>query len=148
MQNQVKVNKKKIDTLFKKSLEGVNHSCVDGMTKLLEAGVKYCLGAHDQKHHRHLEMGDSYGWVLLKDGRELKRKLYAEGAEAQGNASTALNEVSKSNAVRTSGYTGIVLAGMHPITYFNVRFEFYAMRQGMKELSAEDFQTIFKPVRL
>lgn len=148
MQNQVTVNQKKIDALFKKSLDGINHSCVDAMVDLLEKGVKYCLGAHDQKHHRHLEMGDSYGWVLLKDGRELKRKLYAEGAEAQGNASTALNEVSKSNAVRTSGYTGIVLAGMHPITYFNVRFEFYAMRQGMKELSAEDFQTIFKPVKL
>lgn len=148
MQNQVTVNQKKIDALFKKSLDGVNHSCIDAMTDLLEKGVKYCLGSHDMKHHRHLEMGDSYGWVLLKDGNELKRKLYAEGAEAQGNASTALNEVSKSNAVKTSGYTGIVLAGMHPITYFNVRFEFYAMRQGMRILSGEDFQKIFKPVKL
>ena len=148
MQNQVSVNKKKINALFKKAVVGVDKSCVDGMTQLLEAGVRYCLGAHDMRHHRHLEMGDSYGWVLLKDGKELKRKLYAEGAEAQGNASTALNEVSRGNAVATLGYTGIVLAGMHPITYFNVKFEFYAMRQGMRDLSAEDFKTIFKPIKL
>lgn len=148
MRSYVQSNAKKIDAMFKRAVKGVNQTCTAGMEELLEAGVQYCLDAHDAKHHRHLEMGDSYGWMLLKDGKEVKRKIYAEGAAAQGNASSALSEVRRGIYADTSGYIGIVLAGMKPITYFNVRFEFYAMRRGMNELTGEDFARIFKPVVL
>lgn len=146
MRSYVKANDKKITALFKQAVKGVDKSCCDGMEKLLDAGVAYCLGAHDLKHHRHLEMGDSYGWLLLKDGREKRRRLFVEGGEARGNADRALDEVKGKITSGTSGYTGIVLAGMQPIHYFLVKFEFYAMRQGMNELTREDFQTYFQPI--
>ena len=148
MKNYQKSNAKKINALFKKAIGGVNQSCTDGMIELLEAGVQYCFDAHDSRHHRHLEMGDSYGWLLLKDGREIRRKLFAEGAEAQGNANQALNEVKAKISTSNAGFMGIILAGMHPISYFNVKFEFYVMRRGMRDLTDVDFNRIFKPIQL
>ena len=147
MRSYVNRNKRTINKAFRVMQKGVDATCREGMTDLLEKGVRYCLDAHDSQHQHHLETGDSYGWSLVRNGAELKRKIYAEGGDAIGNASSALDEVVRHGSL-PSGYVGIVLAGMHPVHYFAVRFEFYAMRKGMGQLSSEAFNKYFKPVVL
>lgn len=143
----VNQNRRTIDKAFRIMRKDVDTTCRNGMIDLLELGVRYCLESHDSQHQHHLDTGDSYGWSLVKDGAEIKRKIYANGGSAIGNASSSLDEVIRHGSL-PSGYVGVILAGMHPVHYFAVRFEFYAMRRGMGELSAEDFNKYFKPVKI
>ena len=137
-------NSRKIIEGFATAQRLMNEAIVVGFTELLEAGVRYCLEEHDAMHQRHLETGDSYGWVLLYNGSEISRSIYAKGMKAEGNASRALDTVK--SKCPSEGWAGVVLAGVEPATYFNVRYEFIPMRAGIKDLKAEDFDRIFKPM--
>jgi len=141
---QIDSNNRKIDDAFATAKRRMNESIRIGFTELLEAGVNYCLEAHDPFHQRHLETGDSYGWVLLYNGSEVSRSIYAKGREAKGNASKALDAVKGS--CPSHGWVGVVLAGMEPVNYFAVKHEFVFMRSGIQDLKAEDFDRIFKPM--
>lgn len=71
-------------------------------------------------------MGDSYGWLLMHDGRPVCYEITAGGdlaVEAQSNAHAALMAVSRE--AKQTGWVGIVLAGMHKDTepYFEVDYE-------------------------
>ena len=134
-------NQKKIEAAFTTATTRMNQNIMVGFTELLNAGVDYCLAEHDPQHQRHLETGDSYGWVLLYNGSEVNRRIYAEGRAAEGNASRALDKVKSS--CPSTGWVGVVLAGVKPATYFNVRYEFIPMRAGIRDLKAEDFDSIF-----
>lgn len=134
-------NRKAIENAFTVSRTRMNENITAGFVELLNAGVAYCLSEHDVQHQRHLETGDSYGWVLLYNGSEVGRRIYAEGRTAEGNAGRALDKV-KSSCPAT-GWVGVVLAGVEPATYFNVKYEFIPMRAGISDLKAEDFDAIF-----
>ena len=40
-----------------------------GMYGLLEDAVQIALAAHDEKHQSHIELGDTYGWMLVHNHR-------------------------------------------------------------------------------
>lgn len=134
-------NDKKIENAFALAQRRMNENILVGFKELLDAGVEYCLANHDTMHQRHAETQDSYGWVLLYGGSEIARKIYGQSSEKKGNASAALDKVKGS--CPASGWVGVVLAGVKPETYFNVRYEFIPMRAAIRQLKAEDFQRIF-----
>lgn len=137
-------NDNKIIKAFAKAKAAVKASIKDTMIELLDLGVEYCLNAHDATHQMHLEIGDSYAWMLLYNGKKVDSKIYAQGAEPQGNATKALATVKRN--VPQAGWVGIILAGLEPVTYFNLRYEFIPMRAGMQTLSAQDFDKYFNKV--
>lgn len=137
-------NEQAIRRAFKKALGNCNKVIDKGLIDLLEFGVQQCLKNHDIRHQMHLKTGDSYGWMLLHNGAEVRRKLFAEGAEAEGNANSSLDSVKA--RLPQVGWAGVVLAGVNPPKYFNVLYEFLPMRQAVKDLKAEDFNKYFKPV--
>lgn len=135
-------NKAKIISAFAKSYVNAHMAMQQGLERLLNLGVEYCLKNHDARHQRHLQVGDSYGWLLMHNGEEIKRRIYAEGAEAEGNASSSLDWVK--GIMPQDGYVGIILAGVDPPEYFQVLYEFVPMRQAIKDIKAEDFNRYFK----
>ena len=84
-------NSQVIKSAFSRLHTNAQNELYIGLQRLLDYGVKACLMAHDAKHQRHLESGDSYGWVILYNGVELKRELFVKGQPAIGNANAAID---------------------------------------------------------
>lgn len=137
-------NNNNITKAFRLAKTGVQESIKNAMIQLLDLGVDYCLNAHDSKHQMHLQLGDSYAWMLLHNGRKIDSKIYAQGADPVGNATKALATVRR--LVPHQGWVGIILAGVEPMTYFNLRYEFIPMRSGMTQLSSQNFDKFFNKV--
>lgn len=137
-------NSKKIDMAFKKSVSNVNESIRRGMEGLLDDGAAFCLLNHDATHQRHLKTGDSYGWILIHDGTEINRKVISLGVEATSNANAALDKVR--SGCPSTGWVGIVLAGMLPENYFSIKYEAFVMRGTIGDLKHQNFNKYFKPL--
>lgn len=134
-----------INRLFKALPKAVDKSVGEAYEKLLDDGVQYCLDAH-ASGMMHLVSGDSYGWVLLHNGREVKRRIFAENGPSMGNATKELDRVR--HHLPKTGWAGVVLAGMEPASYFMLTAEFYYMRSGISKLSGRNFNKYFKQVVL
>lgn len=139
-------NAKKIADAFARATVNIDATIKNAMIGLLDWGVTLCLQEHDTVHQKHLEVGDSYGWLLLHNGVEIQRELYYEDPSAEGNANEALDRAKGRSS--TSGWVGIVLAGLKPETYFNVLYEFIPMRAAIRDLKHEDFSKYFKPMKV
>ena len=112
------------------------------MEELLDMGVKFCLANHDMLHSRHKSTKEGYGWILLHDGQEVSRWV-SPGMGKAGNANEALSRVASRSS---QGWTGYVLAGLEPATYYNVMYEFIPMREAIRDMKHLDFENIFKPI--
>lgn len=139
---QVEQNNKIIEEAFAKALLQTNERIRVGMEELLALGVKFCLSNHDMLHSRHKFKKEGYGWILMHDGAEVSRWV-SPGMGEPGNANEALSRVA-SHA--SQGWTGYVLAGLEPATYYNVIYEFIPMREAIRDMKHLDFENIFKPV--
>lgn len=137
-------NNRRITKAFTLVKTDIKASIENAMRQMLNLGVDYCLNAHDASHQNHLQMGDSYAWMLIHNGRKVDSKIYAQGATPQGNATKALAKVRRS--LPRKGWVGIVLAGVEPITYFSLRYEYIAMNSGMFTLSSQNFDKFFNKV--
>lgn len=135
-------NANKIASAFERFRSAAELSMLTGLKAVLDAGVEYCLQEHDDLHQRHAEEGDGYGWILLHNGSEVERKLYGTDSELMGNANDALNYVRGKSP--STGWVGIILATVKPITYFNAMYEFIPMRAGIRDLKSDDFNKYFK----
>lgn len=139
---------KKIQQAVNLARQSAETAIYRGMVELLDWGVERCLDAHrgDPLHHEHLNMGDSYGWALVHNGKEIGRRLWVQGAESESNANEQLNE--KVAAANPQGWVGIVLAGMkaYGYNYFNITFEKGFMNTAINELKSADFDRYFKPI--
>jgi len=135
-------NARIIDEAFAKFQANAEASFRSGLEAVLDAGVEYCLQEHDNIHRRHADQGDGYGWILLHNGNELERKLWGTDNDLRGNADDALTYVK--SKVSPTGYVGVVLATVKPVTYFNALYEFIPMRAGIRDLKSDDFSRYFK----
>lgn len=139
-------NQKVINKCFKELRTRMKTSLQDGMEELLRKGVEYCLDAHDSSHQAHLEMGDSYAWLLQYNGKVVNQEISVQGGQGQGNATKQLAQIR--TYLSGLGWEGIVLAGMQPDNYFSWAYEFIPMREGMRDLKRVDFSKIFKPIHI
>lgn len=149
-------NETKIKSAFAKSIDNTNMAIRRGYESILSQGVRLCLDLHDEKHQRHLESGDSYGWVLCHNGQEVSRKLYTENKENIGNANAAIDFLVSANTQQ--GWRGIIVAGMFslmddsdshisdPGRYFLWRYEFIPVRAAIRDLTQDSFSKYFKPI--
>ncbi len=115
-----KQNEKVIKAAFARLAKSKDMSIRMGMYRLLEDAVKTALELHDENHQSHIEMGDTYGWMLVVNGRIDKIEVNAEGDKV-GQASQMLRTYE--GRVPNLGYVGVIMAGMQPANFFIINYE-------------------------
>lgn len=115
-----KQNEKVIKAAFARFAKRKDMTIRMGMYRLLEDAVKAALELHDENHQSHIELGDTYGWMLVVNGRIDKIQVNAE-AEKVGQASQMLRTYE--GKVANVGYVGVVMAGMQPANFFTINYE-------------------------
>lgn len=140
MDNQ-RNNEETIKNAFKVLRKSANDQFGMGMRDLLEAAVEYALVNHDERHQSHLKAGDSYGWILYLDGKQVGIHIISKGNEIKGNTRSEIKGI----PVPKNGWVGVVMAGMVPESYFAVDYE-----EQILALTADDirsnYKRYFKPI--
>ena len=95
----------------------------NALVQMMDNAVLYALRSHDENHRMHIEMGDSYGWVILHDGNAVKHKVTEGKGQPAGNAYASMMRIARD--VAGPGWIGIVVAGMNSSRpmYFAVDYE-------------------------
>lgn len=114
----------------------------DGLRRTLDEAVRYALAIHDGRHRRHIESGDTYGWVIIHDGVSVQLAVNARG-EAIGDVTARLLRME--GRVRRTGWVGVVMAGMNPPSFFALDYEMDVMHDTVS-MTERTFAEKFKPV--
>lgn len=136
-------NEQTIQKAFKRCKEDTRVIIQIGMCTLLEDAVKYALEAHDEKHQSHIKLGDTYGWMLVRDQNIVKISVVST-PENKGDITRRLMET-RLSSLPPKGWVGVVMAGLQPTEYFFVRYEFAMLRKALK-MTKDDFLQYFKPL--
>lgn len=112
------------DDIIKRAFERIK-AAKDEMIRaamygLLEDAVQIALEAHDEKHSAHIELGDTYGWMLVHNHKIQEIAVVATDKN-EGQATKQLHDILKS--LPAKGWVGVVMAGLEPADYFSVRYE-------------------------
>lgn len=134
-------NSKTIEKAFKRFMDAEKETITSGMYGLLEDAVKVALDLHDEEHHKHLEIGDTYGWLLMHNGSVIEAVVVSL-PENEGEALDKLQE--EAAFVTETGWVGIVMAGMKP-NYFSVRFEEEVLDETI-QITKDNFFDYFKAI--
>lgn len=134
-------NSKTIENAFRRLVNSEEEIIMSGMYGLLEDAVKVALDLHDEEHHKHLEIGDTYGWLLMHNG-SVKEAVVVSLPQNEGEALDKLRE--EAAFVTETGWVGIVMAGMKP-GYFSIRFEREVLAETI-EITKDNFFDYFKAI--
>ena len=110
-----------------------------GMYGLLEDAVQIALEAHDEKHQSHIELGDTYGWMLVHN-RKIEEIAVVATDNNVGKATTQLRKAVKD--LPKKGWVGVVMAGLEPADYFAVVYEM-GMLDYSKQITLQNFNQYF-----
>jgi hypothetical protein len=135
-----------IDNAFARLAESEREAVYVGLEKLLSDCVPYALEAHDAGHQKHLITGDTYGWAIVYNGAIVGMDV-TEGSAAYGDeTSDALEQLLRvAGKISRSGWVGILMAGMHPASFFSVDYEMGILRETIR-YTKENFNSWFKKV--
>lgn len=112
------------------------------MYGLLEDAVQIALDAHDEKHQSHIELGDTYGWMLVHNHR-IEEIAVVATADNRGQATKQLR--AKLKDLPSKGWVGVVMAGLEPANYFSVRYEM-GMLDFAIQMTEQNFFQYFKKI--
>ena len=133
-------NSQTISRAFARLQETKDEVIRAGMYGLLEDAVQVALDAHDEKHQSHIELGDTYGWMLVHN-RQIEELVVVSNSNNRGNATRKLKARLKD--LPSKGWAGIVLAGLQPAKYFVVVYELGMLGFSMK-VTKDNFFNYFK----
>lgn len=135
-------NEKTIQDAFARLVKNKDEIIRAGMYGLLEDAVQTALAAHNEMHQMHIEIGDTYGWMLVHNGK-IEEIVVEANSENQGNASEMLrNQLSK---LPKKGWVGVVMAGMQPASYFSITYELGTLEYA-RNVTLVNFFQYFKPI--
>lgn len=112
------------------------------MYGLLEDAVQIALDAHDEKHQSHIELGDTYGWMLVHN-HKIEEIAVVATADNRGQATKQLR--AKLKDLPSKGWVGVVMAGLEPANYFSVRYEM-GMLDFAIQMTEQNFFQYFKKI--
>lgn len=115
-----KANEQIIKNAFARFSANKDEVIRSGMYGLLEDAVQFALAIHDERHQSHIEIGDTYGWMLVHNHRIEEISVVAT-ADNRGKATKKLR--SKLAKLPAKGWVGVVMAGLEPANYFAVTYE-------------------------
>ena len=113
-----------------------------GMYDLLENAVHVALAAHNEKHQSHIQIGDTYGWMLVHNHRTVEISVVATD-DNRGNATKQLRE--KLRELPKTGWIGVVMAGMQPASYFSITYELGTLEHA-RTITLLNFKQFFNPL--
>ena len=135
-------NEKVIKNAFGRFMKSEETIIRIGMIQLLSDAVKTALELHDERHQAHITYGDTYGWMLVRNGKIVKIEVEAKG-ERVGDASQMLR--SYAGKVPNTGWVGIVMAGLHPANFFKVSYE-KGILENTIQITRQNFFQYFKKI--
>lgn len=135
-------NEQTIERAFGRLLSSERRSVERGMVDCLREAVRYALDAHDGRHRRHIESGDTYGWLLVHDGSSVRMEV-TSGGEAIGDVTARLLRME--GRVRRTGWVGIVMAGMNPASFFSLDYEIDVLHDTVA-MTERTFAERFRPL--
>lgn len=118
--NTIKKNSQTIGNAFARLRRNEEEAIRTGMYSLLEDAVQIALELHDEYHQSHIEIGDTYGWVLIHNGK-IEDLMVVSTPQNEGRATEQLQDIV--SKVRQTGWVGVVMAGLEPANYFSVTYE-------------------------
>lgn len=131
-------NERVIKKAFSRWTDGLDGEIERSLVQTMKDGMLYALGAHDDTHRMHTILGDTYGWMVVHNGIEVERGLNEHHVHSNNDAENAhlaldscLHECPK------SGFVGIVLASMEPVSYYAFAAEAEYLRAARKESKKE-----------
>lgn len=128
-----------IEKAFERFLNSKNAIIKEGMKKLLRDAVQTALGLHDEAHQSHITLGDTYGWMLVIDGRMEMIEVEARGDKV-GQAEAMLRTYV--GRVPNIGIVGIVMAGMQPANFFSINYE-KGIFENTMQITKDNFHQYF-----
>lgn len=135
-------NQKTITNAIKRFVKNKTQVLRNGMHRLLDNAVKTALELHDEEHQSHLTLGDTYGWMLVIDGKIDKIKVEAKGDKI-GKATNMLKTYV--NKIPREGIIGIVMAGMQPANFFSINYE-KGIIENTIQITKKNFSQYFKKI--
>lgn len=119
----------------RKAKEG-SENCLRDM---MDEAMRYALDIHDDRHQRHLEIGDAYGWIITHNGRTVDYEVTAGIKASRVSALRMLrNEAKKTK----TGWCGILLATLKPVTFYSFAYEEFVM-SSTTSFSKRRFKELF-----
>lgn len=135
-------NDEVIKKAFVRLMASKDESIKAAMYGMLEDAVIVALEMHDERHPGHVEIGDTYGWMLVHNHRIQEIMVVSTDAN-RGEATDLLREHLK--ALPATGWVGVVMAGMAKPSYFSVRYETKILTQTAR-ITKENFFQYFKAI--
>lgn len=136
----IKANEQTILNAFARLTAAKDETIRAGMYGLLEDAVQIALEAHDEKHRSHIELGDTYGWMLVHNHKIEEIAVVATDNNI-GKATKQLRATLKD--LPTKGWIGVVMAGLEPANYFSVIYEM-GMLDFSIQITRQNFNQYFK----
>lgn len=137
-----KKNERTIKNAFDRLKANKDEIIRSGMYDLLERAVWIALDAHDERHQSHIEMGDTYGWMLVHNGNIEEISVVATDRN-KGKTASMLRK--KLKELPKKGWIGVVMAGLKPAKYFSVVYEL-GMLDYSKQMTEQDFLKYFNEI--
>ena len=137
-----KANEKTIQNAFARLVKNKDEIIRAGMYGLLEDAVQTALAAHNEVHQAHIQIGDTYGWMLVHNGK-IEEIVVEANSDNQGNASEMLRK--QLSKLPKNGWVGVVMAGMQPASYFSITYELGTLEYA-KNVTLVNFFQYFKPI--
>lgn len=113
-----------------------------GMFEVLENAVQVALDAHNESHQKHIEIGDTYGWMLVHNGA-VEDMAVVSTEKNEGTATEQL--LAMASRVPKKGWVGVVMAGLQPASYFSIVYE-AKMLEYAKQVTHFNFFQFFKKI--
>ena len=135
-------NKETIKNAFALLVKRKNEIVEAGMYDVLENAVHVALAAHNEGHQKHIEIGDTYGWMLVHDHKIVEISVVATD-DNRGNATKQLR--AKLRELPKKGWIGVVMAGMQPASYFSISYELGTLEHA-RTATLLNFKQFFKPL--
>lgn len=101
-------NGKVIQNAFARFNRSKDDSIRSGLRRVLEDAMEWALLLHDDKHQKHITLGDNYGWAVVHNGKIVEKGVNAKS----GKRGEAADELRKVASECGGGWQGILMAGM------------------------------------
>ena len=135
-------NKQTIENAFARLVKVQDEVIEAGMYDVLENAVHVALAAHNEGHQKHIEIGDTYGWMLVHNHKIVEIAVVATD-DNRGDATKQLR--AKLRELPKTGWIGVVMAGMKPASYFSVAYELGTLEHA-RNVTLINFFQFFKPI--
>lgn len=135
-------NREVIKNAFKRFVLSKDRIVEIGMYNVLENVVRVALEAHNEEHQNHIEIGDTYGWMLVHNHKVVEITAVA----TDDNRGDVMKQLRKQlRTLPKTGWQGVVMAGMNPANYFSFRYE-YGTLMYAANVTKTNFSQFFKPL--